>query len=130
MRKQLAFLAAAAMLAAAAPAFAADMPLKAPPPVPFTSGASGYYWGVGPYAGVAQSNVSGSNLFATSLASSNLTASGGGVSFDLGYLHGSTAALGSELVECSKRNLLPEHRRRYFGARRQRLGCESLVRHC
>jgi hypothetical protein len=93
MRK---FILAAALAAFAVPALAADMAAKAPPiqPVPFTAGASGFFWGIGSYAGVAQSSVSGTNLFVTGLTSSNLTASGGGVSFSLGYLHGSTATLG------------------------------------
>jgi opacity protein-like surface antigen len=61
MRKLL--LAATAFASLSVPAFAADMAVKATPPVPFTAAASGFYWGVGTYAGVAQSNVSGSNLF-------------------------------------------------------------------
>jgi hypothetical protein len=86
---------AAALAAFASPALAADMAVKAPlAPVPFTAGASDFYWGVGTYAGVAQSSVNGTNLFATSLVSSDLNADGGGVSFTLGYLHGSTASLG------------------------------------
>ncbi len=93
MRKFL--LATTALVAiATAPALAADMAVKAVPPVPFTAAASGFYWGIGTYAGVAQSSVSGTNLFATSLVSSNLTADGAGVSGVLGYQHGSTAQLG------------------------------------
>jgi hypothetical protein len=88
------FLLTTALAALAVPAHAADMALKAIPPVPFTAAASGFYWGVGTYAGVAQSNVSGTNLFATSLATSNLTADGGGVDVVLGYQHGSTALVG------------------------------------
>jgi hypothetical protein len=88
-------LASIAVLAAlASPAVAADMAVKAVPPVPFTAAASGLYWGVGTYAGVAQSSVSGNNLFATSLVSSNLTADGAGVSVVGGYQHGSTALVG------------------------------------
>lgn len=79
---------------ATGPVLAADMAIKAVPPVPFTAAASGFYWGVGTYGGVAQSSVSGTNLFATSLVSSNLTADGGGVDVVLGYQHGSTAMLG------------------------------------
>ena len=92
MRKLL--LLTSALVALASPAMAADIALKAAPPVPFTAGASSFYWGVETYAGVAQSNVSGNNLFATSLVSSNLTADGAGVGGVLGYLHGSTATLG------------------------------------
>jgi hypothetical protein len=92
MRKFL--LASASLITLALPAMAADMPVKAVPPVPFTVAASGFYWGVGTYAGVAQSNVSGNNLFATSLVSGNLTADGGGVDLIAGYQHGSTALLG------------------------------------
>jgi hypothetical protein len=86
-------LATVALAALTLPAYAADMPVKAPP-VPFTVAASGFYWGVGTYAGVAQSNVSGNNLFATSLVGGNLTADGAGVDVVLGYQHGSTALLG------------------------------------
>ena len=93
MRKFIVAMAAATALISA-PALAADMAVKAIPPVPFTAAASGFYWGVGTYAGVAQSNVSGQNLFVTSLATSNLTADGGGVDVVLGYQHGSTAQLG------------------------------------
>ncbi len=91
MRK---FILAAALTVLSVPAMAADMVVKAVPPVPFTIAASGFYWGVGTYAGVAQSSVNGSNLFATSLVSSNLTADGAGVDVVLGYQHGSTATLG------------------------------------
>jgi hypothetical protein len=96
MRKLLLASAALAIIAIG-PARAADMALKNPPapaPVPFTAGASDWYWGVGSFAGVAQSNVSTTNLFATSLATSNLTASGGGISAELGYLHGSIVPAG------------------------------------
>ena len=76
-------------------AFAADVLTKAPPSVsPFVSYGSGFYWGVGTYAGVAQSNVSGNNLLATSLVSGNLDAAGAGVDVALGYMKGSTATLG------------------------------------
>ena len=94
MRKFL--LASAALIALALPASAADMAVKAAPVpvVPFTAAYSSFYWGVGTYAGVAQSNVSGTNLFATSLVTSNLTADGAGVDLVLGYQHGSTATLG------------------------------------
>ncbi len=92
MRKLL--MTATALIALVGHAFAADMALKVPPPVPFTAAASGFYWGVGTYAGVAQSSVSGNNLFATSLVSSNLTADGAGVDLVLGYQHGSTALVG------------------------------------
>ncbi len=83
-----------ALVALSVPAMAADMAVKAIPPVPFTAAASGFYWGLGTYAGVAQSSVSGNNLFATSLVSGNLTADGAGVSVVTGYQHGSTALLG------------------------------------
>jgi len=93
MRK-IAFLSVLAALTLPISAFAADMAVKAQPPVPFTAAASGFYWGVGTYAGVAQSSVSGNNLFVTSLVSSNLTADGAGVSVVGGYQHGSTALVG------------------------------------
>lgn len=92
MRKFL--LATAAILGLTVSANAADMPVKAAPaPIAFTD-INSFYWGVGTYAGVAQSNVSGTNLFVTSLVSSNLTADGAGVDVVLGYQHGSTARVG------------------------------------
>ena len=93
MRKLFTILGGLALLSSTA-AMAADMAVKAVPPVAFTATASGFYWGVGTYAGVAQSSVSGTNLFATSLVSSNLTADGAGVCGVLGYQHGSTALIG------------------------------------
>ncbi len=95
MRKHL--LIAASLLASAlsGPALAADMAVKAPPANPFINpSASGWYWLVGTYAGVAQSNVSGNNLLVTSLVSSNLTADGAGVDVGIGYIHGDTTKLG------------------------------------
>jgi hypothetical protein len=82
MRKSL--ILAAALTALAVPALAADMPVKAPP---FTAPASSpWYCGVGTEADVAQSNVSGTNLFATSLVSGGLTATGGSIDGACGYL--------------------------------------------
>jgi hypothetical protein len=78
----------AALLAAAAftpAAFAADMPVKATvPPVPYVSGS--WFVGILTEADVAQSSVSGTNAFATSLASGNLTATGGSVGGEVGYI--------------------------------------------
>lgn len=91
MRKMLPTTVAAIMLAA--PAFAADMAVKALPSAPFTGG-SGWYWGIGTYGGVASSNVNGSGLLVTNLVSSNVNASGGGVDGALGYIHGNTAVVG------------------------------------
>jgi hypothetical protein len=72
-----------ALFSLAAPARAADMPLKAPFA---TLNGSGWYCGVGTQAGVAQANVSGNNLFATSLVGGNLNAAGGAVGGGCGYI--------------------------------------------
>jgi hypothetical protein len=76
----------AALAALAGPAFAADLtPLvKARPVV----GGGTWYCGLGTEADVAQSNVSGTNLFATSLASGGLTATGGSIDGACGYVSG------------------------------------------
>ena len=95
MRKHLAsFLLASAILSV--PALAADMAVKAAPIAnPFINpSASGWYWLVGTYAGVAQSSVSGNPLLVTSLATGNLTAAGAGVDLGFGYIHGDTTKLG------------------------------------
>jgi hypothetical protein len=78
-------LATTALVALSASAFAADLPLKAPPAAPAAAG-SGWYVGILTEADVAQSNVSGTNVFATSLASGNLTATGGAVGGEFGYI--------------------------------------------
>jgi hypothetical protein len=85
-----------ALAALALPAYAADMPVKAPPVVsPFINWTgSGWFWEFGTYAGVAQSSVNGSSLLVSSLVSSNITASGGGIEVGLGYIHGNTNTLG------------------------------------
>lgn len=90
------FLLATAALVLAAPAFAADMAVKAPPIVsPFVNwSGSGWFYGLGSYAGVAQSSVNGSSLLVPSLVSSNVTASGGGIEATVGYVHGNTNTLG------------------------------------
>jgi|HubBroStandDraft_3_1064219.scaffolds.fasta_scaffold127816_1 hypothetical protein len=82
MRKLL--LATAALVAFTASAFAADMPLKAQPPVSYAG--PGWYVGLLTEADVAQSNVSGTNVFATSLATGNLTATGGAVGGEAGFV--------------------------------------------
>jgi len=93
MRRFSCFLGALALLGSTA-AMAADMPVKAPLISPFINYGSGWYWGVGTYAGVAQSSVSGNQLLATGLVSGNLEAAGGGVDVAIGYMKGSTANLG------------------------------------
>ncbi len=85
MRK-IAILSMLTALALPASAFAADMAYKAPPPV--RTPGSGWYCGVGTEADVAQSNVSGTNLFATSLATGGLTATGGSLNGMCGYISG------------------------------------------
>src|ERR1700680_1050857 len=78
---------AAALTALAVPAMAADMAVKAPP---FTAvAASPWYCGLGSGADVAQSKVSGTNLFATSLVSGGLTATGGSIDGACGWLSNS-----------------------------------------
>ena len=69
------------------PAFGADIPVKAQP-LFSTPQSSGWYAGIGTTAAVAQSNVSGNNLFATSLVGGNLNAAGGSVDFAFGYIRG------------------------------------------
>jgi hypothetical protein len=92
MRKLL--LLTTALTALATSAMAADMPVKAPisPFINWTG--SGYFWGVGSYAGVAQSSVNGNSLLVPALLSSNITASGGGVEGVFGYVHGNTTTVG------------------------------------
>lgn len=52
---------------------------------------SGWYVGVHTSADVAQTQVTGTNLFATSLVSGRLTAAGGEVGLAFGYIRGSVA---------------------------------------
>jgi len=88
-------LAAAAMAAFSVPALAADMAVKAPPASPFnTYGGSGFYWGIGTTSGVDQANVSGNNVFATSLVSSNLMAAGQSIDGEVGYIWGNASIAG------------------------------------
>ena len=83
------------LTALATSALAADMPLKAPPVSPFINWTgSGYFWGLGTYAGVEQASVNGNSLLVTSLVSSNINASGGGVEGVFGYVHGNTNVVG------------------------------------
>lgn len=82
-----------ALLGLAMPAHAADMPLKAPAAnnlTVFPYNTSGIYWGFATKVAVEQSNVSsgGNPLFATSLATGNLNAAGGGVGGTVGYMKG------------------------------------------
>ena len=91
MRKFL--LSSAALIALVLPASAADMAVKAVPVSPFINYGSGWYWGVGTYAGVAQSSVSGTTFIGSQL-SGNLTADGAGIDVAVGWMHGNTAKLG------------------------------------
>lgn len=81
MKFILALLAGTAMSGSA---LAADMPLKAP--LISHIGYPGWYLFVGTEAVVAQANVSGNNLFATSLIGGNLKAAGGAVGGGMGYI--------------------------------------------
>ncbi len=95
MRKLL--LLTTALTVLAMPAIAADQnpPVKASPNNEFTTwSGSGWFYGLGSYAGVAQSSVNGSSLLVPSLISSNITASGGGIEGVVGYIHGNTNVLG------------------------------------
>lgn len=85
MRNLKSLLFAGALAALALPSFAADMALK-DPPIPEFGGGQGWYVGVGSTAAVAQSNVSGTNVFASSLATGGLTAAGGTLDVALGYI--------------------------------------------
>lgn len=83
MKKSVMFL---AMLLSTS-AFAADMmPLKAPTAIN-AGGGGGWYIGVGSEAAVAQANVSGTNLFATSLVGGDLKAAGGAIKGVVGYIN-------------------------------------------
>lgn len=93
MRKFL--IASAALVALTLPAAAADMAVKAQPPAsPFlTYAGSGFYWGVGSSARVADASANG-NLFVGNLASSNLFAAGGSIDGEVGYIWGNASAVG------------------------------------
>jgi hypothetical protein len=80
------FLAAltALMLSTAAQAADQALPLKAPATTRI--GYPGWYLFVGTEAVVAQANVSGNNLFATSLVGGDLKAAGGAVGGGFGYI--------------------------------------------
>jgi len=94
MRKSFVILGVLALLSSTA-AMAADMAVKANPPSPFlTYSGSGFYWGIGSTSGVDQASVSGNNVFATSLVSSNLTAAGQSVDGEVGYIWGNASIAG------------------------------------
>jgi hypothetical protein len=67
-----------------AAALAADMPLKAPPIMPFSAAGYGWYIGAGTEGGVASSSVNGSTF--PSLTSGGLAADGAAVGVDVGYI--------------------------------------------
>ncbi len=66
-------------------ASAADMPVLKAPAI-HQVGYPGWYLFLGSEAAVAQSNVSGNNLFATGLVNGNLKAAGGAVKGGFGYI--------------------------------------------
>ncbi len=78
---------AAALASAFIPAIAlaADLPTKAPIS-PFSVNSGGWYAGIASEAAVEQANVSGNNLFATSLVNGNLKAAGGAIGGVVGYI--------------------------------------------
>jgi len=92
MRKFL--LATIALAALSTSALAADMATKAPPSPFQTYSGSGFYWGIGTTSGVDQANVSGNNIFATSLVSSNLMAAGQSIDGEIGYIWGNASVAG------------------------------------
>jgi hypothetical protein len=95
MRKLLLLTTALVALAGAAHAADQNPPLKAPPSNEFTSwNNSGWYYGLGGYAGEQQASVNGSSLLIPSLISSNINASGGGVEVVVGHISGNTNVLG------------------------------------
>ena len=79
-------MAAVALAAFSLPAFAADLPAKAPPLVVAAPSGGGWYVGILTEADVAQSKVSGNNLFAPSLVTGDLTATGGAIGGVVGYI--------------------------------------------
>lgn len=87
-------LSSAALIALSVPAFAADMPVKAQPTPFLNYNGSGFYWGIGTTSGVDQANVSGNNIFATSLVTSNLDAAGQSVDLEVGYIWGNASIAG------------------------------------
>ena len=86
--------AAVALAAFSLPAFAADMPVKAQPTPFLNYNGSGFYWGVGTTSAVDQANVSGNNVFASSLVTSNLMAAGQSVDVEVGYIWGNASIAG------------------------------------
>jgi hypothetical protein len=85
-----------AALLFAVPAYAADMPVKAPPqnsPFLLYNG-SGFYIGLGTTSAVDQASVNGSNLFASSLVDGNLNAAGQSVDLEVGYIWGNASVAG------------------------------------
>jgi hypothetical protein len=82
-----------ALAALAAPAYAADMPVKAAPTPFLTVNGSGWYWGVGTTSAVDQANVN-NNVFATSLVSNNLVAAGQSIDLEGGYIWGNASIAG------------------------------------
>jgi hypothetical protein len=94
MRKH--FIATVSLLAiaTAVPAYAADMAIKAPPAGPFeTYNSSGFYWGIGSTAKLADSSVNG-NLLVSNLATGNVNAAGGTIDFEVGYIWGNAVRTG------------------------------------
>lgn len=75
---------ASVMALAAVPAFAADMALKAPPPAVASGAGAGWYVGLGVEGALASSSVSGTNF--AGISASNLTADGGTLGVDVGYI--------------------------------------------
>lgn len=82
---------ASTIIASTAAAGAADLVTKAPKLGSFDLGGAGWYVGAGTEASVERASVSNTNLFATSLVSGNLTATGGTVKGVVGYISGRTA---------------------------------------
>lgn len=92
MRKSI--LAIAALATLTLPTYAADMPVKAQSSPFLNYSGSGFYWGIGTTSGVDQASVSGNNIFATSLVSSNLNAAGQSIDGEIGYIWGNASIAG------------------------------------
>lgn len=84
-------IATVALAALCAPAKAADMPLKAPPPIGLWD-TGGWYVSINTGAEVASAGASGSGTFVGSFAAGNLQAAGGVVGAGIGFMHGNPAS--------------------------------------
>lgn len=75
-------------LAMVVPAFAADLPVKAPATASFNPLTGGFYWGIGTESSAESTQVSGNQLLVTSLATDKIQATGQAVKGVAGYIWG------------------------------------------